>query len=482
MNSFEESLEENAGFEVDEDPNTFEEFLELEEFIDLGHLFTADRIFSSKDELVHWAKQTAMNVKIYLIIARYQRSRTADRRSYVTLACERGCSVKKYKKAIVDNEEEEIPRKRRGSYGTKKCECPFKLKGEQIATSESWQLFVHKGKHNHKVVVYNHGHAQAARLTEEQLQQTKQFRKSHVPPHNILRFLREQDVGCAVTAQKIYNVVMNIKSNRMQGRNIVEEVFCLSAQRGYTVFYRKREESNVLSDIVITHPTLIAMIRTWQYVLIIDTTHKTNKYNMPQLEAVGMTPTRKNFTVATAFMCNEQATTYRWASYVHKEQKIKHHTQHENTHAYCMKNPEGRHQASDQKTQTLSASLTNKLQYRLLGGRSIWYARSYSENISIWFIGHRGVRQIGLEERSRSKRYGQWLNRRPEFTCTVMESRCKRCRSSREVRGIMSPPRTSRRSCDSTPLNSTYPVRDKTKIIISSTAAKSKHLLLIQTR
>ncbi|KAI5678736.1 hypothetical protein M9H77_09686 [Catharanthus roseus] len=67
-----------------------------------------------------------------------------------------------------------------------------------MTTSENWQLFVHNGKHNHKIDVYNHGHAQAARLTEEQLQQTRQFKKSHVLPCNILRFFREQDVGCAV--------------------------------------------------------------------------------------------------------------------------------------------------------------------------------------------------------------------------------------------------------------------------------------------
>ncbi|KAI5672328.1 hypothetical protein M9H77_12692 [Catharanthus roseus] len=96
-----------------------------------------------------------------------------------------------------------------------------------MATSESWQLFVHNGRHNYKVVIYNHSHAQAARLTEEQLHQTKQFRKSLVPPRNILRFLREQDVGCAVSAQKIYNIVANIKRNWMQGRNMVEEVLCL---------------------------------------------------------------------------------------------------------------------------------------------------------------------------------------------------------------------------------------------------------------
>ncbi|KAI5652717.1 hypothetical protein M9H77_29904 [Catharanthus roseus] len=159
MDPFEESLQENVGFEGflfgDEDPNTFEEFLDPEEYINLGHLFTTDRIFSSKDEL------------------------------------------------------------------------------------------------------------------------------------------------------KVYNVIAKIKRNRIQGRNTIEKVLRLSAERGYTVFYRNSEDNNVLSDIVVAHPTSIAMIRTWSYVLIMDTTYKTNMYNMPLLECVGMTPTGKNFTVVTAFMCNE---------------------------------------------------------------------------------------------------------------------------------------------------------------------------------
>ncbi|KAI5667781.1 hypothetical protein M9H77_17634 [Catharanthus roseus] len=83
----------------------------------------------------------------------------------------------------------------------------------------------------------------------------------------------------------------------MEGRNTVEKVLCLSAEWGYTVFYRNHEDNNVLSDIVVAHPISIAMIRMWPYILIMDTT-----YNMPLLEAVGMTPTDKIFTVATVFM------------------------------------------------------------------------------------------------------------------------------------------------------------------------------------
>ncbi|KAI5654378.1 hypothetical protein M9H77_31565 [Catharanthus roseus] len=120
-----------------------------------------------------------------------------------------------------------------------------------MATSESWQLFVHNERHNHKVAVYNHGHSQAARSTEEQLQQTEQFRKK---------------IYDVCSAQEIYNVVAKIKRNQMHGRNTVEEVLCLSADRGYTVFHRNCEESNILSDIAVAHPTSIAMIRTWPYV------------------------------------------------------------------------------------------------------------------------------------------------------------------------------------------------------------------------
>ncbi|KAI5673053.1 hypothetical protein M9H77_13417 [Catharanthus roseus] len=187
-----------------------------------------------------------MNAKTYLIITRYQRSRTADRRLYVTLACERGGSIIKYKKVIVDDEEEEVPKKKVGTLVTKKCGCPFKLKGEQRTTNESLQLFVHNRRHNHKAAVYNHDHAPTTRLMKEQLHQTEQFRKK---------------IYDVYSAQNIYNVVAKIKRNRMHGRNTVEEVLCLNAQRGYTVFHRNRKEINVLSDIVVAHPTSIAMIK-----------------------------------------------------------------------------------------------------------------------------------------------------------------------------------------------------------------------------
>ncbi|KAI5680574.1 hypothetical protein M9H77_01801 [Catharanthus roseus] len=78
---------------------------------------------------------------------------------------------------------------------------------------------------------------------EEQLIQTEQFMKSHMALRNMLRFFLEQNVDCVMR---------------------------------YFV------------NILVIHCILLLM------------------YNMSLLKATGMTPTSKNFTIATAFIRNEQ--------------------------------------------------------------------------------------------------------------------------------------------------------------------------------
>ncbi|KAI5648522.1 hypothetical protein M9H77_34527 [Catharanthus roseus] len=73
------------------------------------------------------------------------------------------------------------------------------------------------------------GHAQTAKLPKAQMIQIEQFKKSHVSLRNILRFFREQNMGCTLSVQKIYNVIAKIKKNRMQGRTTVEKVHCLKS-------------------------------------------------------------------------------------------------------------------------------------------------------------------------------------------------------------------------------------------------------------
>ncbi|KAI5658328.1 hypothetical protein M9H77_27121 [Catharanthus roseus] len=91
-----------------------------------------------------------------------------------------------------------------------------------------------------------------------------------------------------------------MKKKRMEGRNMLEEALHQCNKRGYRCYSRNCEENNVLSDIVVVYVVSILMMRTWPFV---DNGHD---YNMFLLEAVGMTPKGKTFTIATAFMQNRR--------------------------------------------------------------------------------------------------------------------------------------------------------------------------------
>ncbi|KAI5681046.1 hypothetical protein M9H77_02273 [Catharanthus roseus] len=129
-----------------------------------------------------------------------------DRQQYVTIGCERGGGKEKKVRLDDDDEDEkEVPVKRKGPYGTKKCNCPFQLKEEKLAIEDNWKLYVKDRRHNHKIGVYPHGHAQAARC--------------QVAPRNIMVILLEKNLDCAVSKQIIYNTGAKMKKKRW--RNVI---------------------------------------------------------------------------------------------------------------------------------------------------------------------------------------------------------------------------------------------------------------------
>ncbi|KAI5673281.1 hypothetical protein M9H77_13645 [Catharanthus roseus] len=86
------------------------------------------------------------------------------------LALGHGSSRGKKKKARLDDsdeDEEEVQVKRRSPYGMKKCNCYFQLKGEKSTIGDNWKLYEKDGGHSHKIGVYHHAYAQAAKLTDD---------------------------------------------------------------------------------------------------------------------------------------------------------------------------------------------------------------------------------------------------------------------------------------------------------------------------
>ena len=68
-----------------------------------------------------------------------------------------------------------------------------------------------------------------------------------------------------------------------------------------------------MEDLFFAHPRSLDLWRAFPHVVLMDATYKTNRYNMPLLEIVGVTSTNLTFCLAFVYMHNETESTYTWA-------------------------------------------------------------------------------------------------------------------------------------------------------------------------
>ncbi|KAM7497610.1 hypothetical protein LguiA_022024 [Lonicera macranthoides] len=88
--------------------------------------FTSNQVFNSRDELTSWCKQVGRSCGVVVGIKKSDYKKYG-RRARITYACERSGQFKASKK----KENNKKPTKHTG---TKKCDCPFLLKGINVTS------------------------------------------------------------------------------------------------------------------------------------------------------------------------------------------------------------------------------------------------------------------------------------------------------------------------------------------------------------
>jgi len=69
----------------------------------------------------------------------------------------------------------------------------------------------------------------------------------------------------------------------------------------------------VVRDLFWCHPDAVKLCNTCHLVLFIDSTYKTNRYKLPLLDFVGVTPTAMTFSVGFAYLETERVNNIVWA-------------------------------------------------------------------------------------------------------------------------------------------------------------------------
>jgi len=236
--------------------------LEMFEEVDYSAYFITDHTFGSKNELKEWAKATAREHNMFLIVQ-------SSRKRNIYISCER-YGKGRVIRANIDVESRKFT-------GTKKCKCPFMLIGH-MESEDVWRISVSNGKHNHPPATYHHGHSMVSRLTQDQYEVTKTLSKSHVKPKEILDHLRREDPTIQTSLKHIYNARNKMKAEALGGRTVIQHLMQNITQNEYLQWHRVDPTGNEINDLMFAHPRSIELLRVFPYVLLMDTTYKTNRY------------------------------------------------------------------------------------------------------------------------------------------------------------------------------------------------------------
>ncbi|KAL5147413.1 putative protein FAR1-RELATED SEQUENCE 10 [Glycine soja] len=277
-------------------PETFRKNLLLEEEL------VIPEVFATQDDVLQWARTVAHENGFVAVIMRSDtETGSRGRSSFVLIGCERSGTYKCRNKEFV-----------RKDTGSRKCGCPFRLHGKPLHGGEVWMVKLICGIHNHELVKSLVGHPYTRRLTKEEKKIIADMTKSMVKPKNILLTLKEHNANSCTTIKQIYNTRSAYRSSIRGADTEMQHLMKLLERDQYIHWHRLKDEV-VVRDLFWCHPDAVKLCNACYLVFFIDNTYKTNRYRLPLLDFVGVTPTAMTFSARFAYLEAERVNNIVWA-------------------------------------------------------------------------------------------------------------------------------------------------------------------------
>lgn len=273
------------------------------------------QVFDSRSELIRWAQDVGIKLNTVVIIAKSDVGQI--RKPKLILGCERGGIYRSHhkKNALMGKGNGRMDMKKgRRSKGTKKCNCPFKLRGLSCA-GDKWKVEVTCGLHNHPLGETTSGHSYAGRLKDDEQKIVEDLIKSGVKPKEVLTTLKQRNKENKSTMATVYNAQKKFKGCEAEGTSTMQQVMKLLGENDYVEWHTRDPQTNEVLDLFWAHPDSMKLAKCFPSVLMLDSSYKTNRFRHVILEIVGVACTAKTFCVGFAFLTDEKEENYSWALY-----------------------------------------------------------------------------------------------------------------------------------------------------------------------
>jgi hypothetical protein len=257
-----------------------------------------EQVFDTREQLLASIQEHAISYGYAITIIRSARDRN------ICLGCDRGG----YYHDRIDAPEGAKRRKT----STKRIGCPFRLYAKKLDTSQ-WEIQVRDPTHNHEPDDNMIGHSLARRrqLTEDQNNTIKHLSETGSKPQQIISLLRAEQPTTLIKACDLYNIRDELRRKKL-GNYTPLEFLRETLQNNDWRYAFKQDTEGYILFFMFAHPKSIEYTNQYNRVFLLDCTYKTNRYKMPLLHIIGLTPSNSSFSIAFCFMQNEQEESYKW--------------------------------------------------------------------------------------------------------------------------------------------------------------------------
>ncbi|KAH1246665.1 hypothetical protein GmHk_06G016698 [Glycine max] len=257
--------------EVDMDYENEQEYGVNEPHVDCSDAFNTSQVFGTQDDVLQWARLVAHENGFVAVIMRSDtHTGSRGRSSFVLIDCERS-----------------------------------------VIGGEGWMVKLICGIHNHELAKSLVGHPYTGRLTKDEKNIIADMTKS-MKPRNILLMLKEHNANSCTTIKQIYNARSAYHSSIRGSDTEMQHLMKLLERDQYIHWHRLKDEF-VVHDLFWCHPDVVKLCNACHLVFFIDNTYKTNRYRLPLLDFVRVTPTRMTFSAGFAYLEGECVNNVEWA-------------------------------------------------------------------------------------------------------------------------------------------------------------------------
>lgn len=258
----------------------------------------------SFDDLYEAAQEHAASAGYAFTV---ERSKKKNGRIVKTLSCKRGGHSFK----PID---EKTRKRQRTSF---KIDCPFRIYAKERLIEEgeqaSWELCHCQTEetqyHNHPPGVAQAFFEHRSReLTPTAVETVVKHHINGISTSRTASVFRSQNEGSILAHRDIYNVIAKhnrtIRGNRSPPEALIRELEVKQAA-GKVIFEYERDKEGHISRLFVADSRSIDYLNQHPDILLLDCTYKTNKFDMPLVDVLGVDNMGKSFSVAFAFLDSE---------------------------------------------------------------------------------------------------------------------------------------------------------------------------------